>query len=189
MPVTSNDIANQAINLIGGNQPEVTGVAPTFDNSAAGQALQRLYAPAVETVGRQFGWDFARGVSTLVLSGNTAPPGWLYEYVYPSMGVQIWQLIPATITDANDPLPQNWATGNAVVTGTQTKVIWANLQNARAVFNNNPTEDTWDPLFREAVVRLLASELAIAIAGRPDTATFNIQTGGAFERAGEMRQD
>ena len=40
---------------------------------------------------------------------------------------------------------------------------------AAAVYNNNPSEDTWDAGFREAVVRMLASELAEAVAGRPDT--------------------
>lgn len=186
---TSTDIANQAIEMIGGNQPPVTGVAPTFDSSKAGVALQSLYAPAVASVARQFGWDFARNTATLTVSGNTAPVGWLYEYLYPSMGIELWQLVPASLTDANDPLPQNWAVGNAVVGATQTKVIWANLINAKAVFNNNPTEATWDPLFREAVVRLLASELAIALGGKPDTADFNLRSGAAFERLGEQRQD
>ena len=32
----------------------------------------------------------------------------------------------------------------------------------------NVTEAQWDPLFAEAVVRTLASELSMAIAGRPD---------------------
>ena len=49
MTVTSNTIANQAIFLIGGNTPPVTGFAPTFDNSTAGVALHELYAAAVVT--------------------------------------------------------------------------------------------------------------------------------------------
>ena len=190
MAVTSNDVANQALQLIGDNMPPVAGFAPTFDNSPAGLALQRLYSPAVATVGRQWGWDLARSTVALTLSGNPAPAGWAFEYLYPSNGIEVWQLASAPpLPDINNPLPQNWNVGNNVISGTQTKVIWSNLANAQATYNNNPSETTWDPLFREAVVRLLASELAMAILGRPDTAAALLQSGAAFESIGETRAD
>jgi len=187
---TSNDIANQAINYIGDNQPFVTGQAPTFDNSTAGKVLQKIYAPCVATVQRQWGWDASRNTAALTLSGNTPPlPGYLYEYLYPPNGIEVWQLVPTALSDPNNPLPVNWSVGNNVVNGNQTKVIWTNLQNALATYNNNPSEGTWDPLFREAVVRLLASELAIAIAGKPDTSQLYLESGSAFEQAAEARPD
>lgn len=187
MPVTSKDIANQAIIMMGGNQPLVTGLAPTFDNSTAGKALQLLYVPCVQTVGRQFGWDMARRLIALVPTGNPANVLWQYEYVYPANGVQVWQLVPAVITDPNNPLPTTFSVGNTLVGGVQTKVIWSNLQNALVNYNNNPTENVWDPGFREAVVRLLASELALAIAGKPDVSQGYLQSGGAFEKIAEER--
>lgn len=187
---TSNDVANEAIVLIGDDQPFVNGVAPTFDNSAAGKALQKLYAPCVATVQRQFGWDASRNAVALTASGNTpAMPGWAYEFLYPSNGIEVWQLMPATLTDPNNPLPVNWDVGNNLVSGTQTKVIWTNLQNAQAIYNNNPSENTWDALFRESVVRLLASELAIALAGKPDTSQLLLDSGAAFGNLGEQRPD
>ena len=189
MAVTSQDVANQAILDIGGNQPLVTGQNPTWDNSTVGKALQKLYTPAVQTVGRQFGWDFSRNLVTLTLSGNPANLLWTYEYLYPSNGVQVWQLIPGTIADANDPLPTNWLTGNTLVGSVQTKVIWSNVANAMAYYANNPTEATWDPGFREAVVRLLASELAMATSGKPDVAEAMLQSGAAFEKIAEGRAD
>ena len=189
MSVTSNDVANQAIELMGGNQPPVTGYAPTFDNSTTGVALQKLYAPCVATVARQFGWDFARAQAALSLSGNAAPTGWAYEYLYPGQGVEVWQLVPPALADPNAPLPINWAVGNAQVGGDQVKVIWSNLAGALAAYNNNPTEATWDPGFREAVVRLLASELASALAGKPDLAENYLQSGAAFESIGAGRPD
>jgi len=187
MPVTSTDIANQALMEMGGNQPPVTGLAPTFDDSAAGKALQKLYVPCVQFVGRQFGWDFARAAVALTLSGNAAPLGWTLEYLYPTGGVQVWQITPAALTDANNPLPVNWAVGNASVNGTQRKVIWTDQANARAYYNNNPTEDTWDAGFREAVVRLLASELSLAVAGKPDAAQVLLQSGADMEKIAEGR--
>lgn len=187
MPVTSTDIANQAIMLMGGNQPPVTGLAPTFDSSTVGKALQQLYAPCVATVQRQFGWDASRRLFALTLSGNPANVLWQYEYLYPSNGVQVWQLVPSVISDANNPLPTTYSIGNTLVGSVQTKVIWTNLQNALAHYNNNPTEAVWDPLFREAVVRLLASEIAMAVGGKPDVAQGYLQSGGAFERIAEDR--
>ena len=188
MSVDSNAVANQAIQDLGGNQPAVVGQAPNFDNSTAGKALQRLYTPTVQTVARQFGWDFARCVVALTLTGNPAPIGYAYEYTYPGNGVEVWQLMPTPpFGDPNNPLPINWTVGNTLVAGTQTKVIWASLANAQGVYNNAPAESVWDPLFREAVVRLLTSVLAMAIAGKPDVAEAYLQSGAAFEAIGETR--
>lgn len=186
---TSNDIANQAIQLIGDNMPPVSGFAPTFDSSPAGVALAQLYGPAVATVAREWGWDFARNSVALAATGNAAPLGWLFEYAYPTNGIELWQLVPPVLTDANNPQPINWDVGNNIVAGNQKKVIWTNLAGALAIYNNNPSEATWDPLFREAVVRLLASELAMAIPGKPDTAGMLLESGAAFESLGEGRPD
>jgi hypothetical protein len=188
MAATSNEVANQAIQIMGDDQPPVTGQYPSFDNSTAGLALQKLYGPCVRTVARQWGWDFARQTVALTLSGNAAPLDWAYEYLYPGV-VEVWQLQPGTITDANNPLPQNWSVGNVLVSGAPTKVIWSNLSGAVATYNSNPSEAVWDPLFREAVVRLLASELATAIGGRPDLGQGLVETYGAFESLGEGRPD
>ena len=187
MTVSSQDIANQAIMMFGDDTPPVSGQAPTFDDSTAGKALKKLYTPCVQTVAKQFGWDFARNNVTLSLSGNAAPIGWAYEYTYPSMSVEVLQVLPATLADPNNPLPVNWAVGNSLVSSVQTKVIWSNQVGALALINNAPSEATWDALFREAVVRLLASELADALAGKPDTASRYLDSGAAFETLGEGR--
>ncbi len=189
MPTTSNTIANEALQLVGDNdQKPVTGEAPTFDNSTAGVALQLLYAPAVAAVARQYEWDFARKVITLVLSGNAAPFPWAFEYSYPPNGIQVWTLMDVA-SDPLYPLPTSFDVGNTLVATQQVKVIHTDLANARAVFNNNPLPDVWDPLFHQAVVRLLASALAMALAGKPDVAQSYLETGGAFETLGEGRQN
>ena len=187
MVATSQDVANEAIFLMGDNQPPVTGAAPTFDSSPAGVALSYLYVPCVQAVARRFGWDFARNTVALAPTANTPPFPWSYEYYYPSNGVEVWQLLPASLADPNNPLPLNWDVANAVVGSVQTKVIHTNFANAQAVFNNAPSEATWDSLFRATVVRLLASELAIALAGKPETSQTNMESASAFEAAGEAR--
>lgn len=194
MPLTSTDIVNQAVQMIGDNIPPVTGVAPNFDSSTAGKAAAQLYALSVQAAGRQFGWDFARNQVTLSASGNAAPfpMGFPFEYLYPSNGIQVWQLGPDftdVAYDPNNPSPVNFSVGNTLVLGVQRKVIWTDQPNARAIYNNNPTESVWDPLFQMAVVRLLASAMAMAIAGKPDVAQMMLETGGAFETLAESRQD
>jgi hypothetical protein len=192
MALTSTDIVNQAVNLIGDDQPPVTGTAPAFDSSVAGKAASKLYYLCVRAVGRQFGWDFARNQFLLATTGNAPPLGYTYEYAYPVFAginaVQIYQLVPPfPLADPNNPAPVDWTVGNAVVSGVQTKVIWSNLQNASVICNNNPSESTWDPLFQQAVVRLLASSMAMAIAGKPDVAQSMLESGSAFETLGESR--
>jgi hypothetical protein len=182
-------VVNQAIMLLGDDQPPVTGVFPTFDDSPAGIAAQRLYGPTVQTVARLFGWDFERNIVALAASGNTAPIGWAFEYLYPTMGIEVWQLMPAVLTDPNNPLPQNWSVGNTLVSGTPTKVIWSNLAAAIAAYANQPGPAVWDPVFRESVVRQLASAMAVAIAGKQDTARDLLDQAGGFIQAGTGRPD
>ena len=186
--LTSNDIANEAVMLMGGNQAAVSGMAPTFDNSTSGKALQLLYVPAVTAIARQHEWDFARKAVTLALSGNAAPFPWSYEYVYPAGCIQLWQIAPSALADPNDPLPISSAVGNAIVGGAQTKVVWTNEQNALAVINVVPLEHLWDSLFHQAVVRLLASAMAMATGGKPDLAQSMLESGGAFETLAESRE-
>lgn len=186
---TATDIANQALQLVGDNQPAITGNYPNFDDSTAGVAARNLYGPTVATVGRQFAWDFARTTEDLVLSGNPAPFPWDYEYLYPANCIQLWQIAPATLADPNNPLPTTWSVANNLVAGTQTKVVQTNVANAQAIFNNNPAPSTWDPGFREAVVNLLARCFALALAGRPDMAESLLSAAGTFTGIAIKRTD
>lgn len=171
---TSTSVANEAILLIGDNQPLVTGVAPTFDSSTAGIALSQIYVPTVQEMQRQFAWDASRRTVALAASGNAGPYpfGYTGEYIYPSNGIEVWEIQPRVPADVNDPLPSQWTIGNAQVSGTQTKVIWTNVAAPYATYNNSPNESTWDAGFLEAVVRAIAAKLAVAIAGKPDTAQY-----------------
>lgn len=185
--LTSTQVVNRAIFQMGDDQPPVTGTLPNFDTSPAGIAAAQLYTSVVQTVGRQFGWDFSRNIAALSASGNSAPTGYSYEYIYPSMGIEVRQLIPSAISDPNNPLPVNWTVGNVNVSSVRTKVIWTNLASASAVFTNQPPEALWDAGFTEAVVRLLSSEMAMAIAARPETSRAQLEVAGEFERAAEQR--
>lgn len=185
--LTSNLVVNRAIQLIGDDQPPVTGTLPNFDTSPAGVAAAALYTSVVQTVARSFGWDFSRNSAALAASGNVAPPQWDFEYLYPANGLEIRQLVPKVIADQNDPQPVRWTVASVMIAGVPTKVIWSDLQDAQGVITGQPPEGLWDAGFTESVVRLLASELAMAIPARPDTSKNLLQSAGEFERAAEMR--
>lgn len=187
--VTSNDIGNQALLLIGNNYSDqpVTGQNPTWDDSVPGQVLKYLYTPAVQTVFKQFEYEFTRNTVDLILSGNVAPPEWALEYIYPSEAVEVWQILPAFLGDPNNPMPVNWVIANNIVAGQQIRVIQTNIANAQAVIDNAPNENAWDAEVREVVVRFLASELAIALAGKPETSTVMYQTGAQFSSIARER--
>lgn len=187
MPITSNSVANEALQMMGGNSAPISGNYPSFDSSASGIAASYLYGPCVAAVGRQFEFDFGRATGALTVTGNVAPFPWAYEYIYPTAALEIWQVMPGTLADTNNPLPTNWTVGNTLVAAVQTKVIWADLVNARAVYNNNPDPSIWDALFHQAVVRLLASEFAIALGGRPETSSVLLNSAGVFSGAAMTR--
>ncbi len=185
---TSNDVVNQALQLMGGNQPTVNGYAPTFDSSTAGRAAAALYYPTVATVTRQKAWGFTRKEAALQVSGNGPPSGWQFEYLYPADAVQVWQLT-SPAADPNDPRPVNYEEAVTVANNQTVKVLRTNLVNAYAIYGSTPPESTWDSLFREAVVSLLASNFAMAIAGKPDAMAALQERGAAFEQIGEGRDD
>lgn len=190
MATTDSDIVNQAIAMAGIVSPPVGGVSGAFTpvTEKAAIAANYLYPACVQTIARQYGYDFSRNVAALVTSGNSPPIGWTFEYLYPTNGIEVRQVIPPSVTDANNPTPVRWTVGNSSVTGSLTRVIWSNTTTASVVFTNQPTPDQWDAGFREAVVRLLGSEMAMAIAGKPETAKMTFETEQIFEQAAQTRE-
>lgn len=186
---TSNSVVNQALVAMGYDGNPITGQSPTFDTSTAGKVAALYYQEAVGVVLRQSDFGFARMELALALSGNIAPFPFAYEYAWPANCVQLLQLTPGTLTDPNDPRPIEWTPGNAQISSAQARVIWTNLVNAKAYFTGYATEATWDSGFREALVRLLASVFALAVAGKPEGAQMLLESYGQFQGAAEARRD
>lgn len=188
MAISSADIVNRAIQFNGGfnNNGPVVGNPPAFDGSEYGKAAGQLYNAVVQTVGRQFGWDFSRNDATLTASGGTPPPDWNFEYLYPTNGIQVRQVLPPTI-DPNNPIPTRWTVGYNTIGQQPVKVIWTDVAVTKAYISGQPPESLWDSLFTETVVRLLASELALAVPAKPDSSQTIITQAETFEQIGESR--
>lgn len=194
---TPADIFNQALEFIG-NQAFVTYTGPgggggtwAGDNTSA-LAAPVLYVPTWQMVARQLDPDFARRTKPLALqTGGTLPPGWAFEYGYPSDCLRLRCLAPAAGSyDIYDP---QLILGNValdVILGAPVKVIFSNQVNALAVYTSSDlTEDDWDAMFTMAVVRQLANPLGMALEGRPDYARELLMQAQQYEQLDELVEE
>jgi hypothetical protein len=190
-PTGPADIVNRAIVLMGGfddNKPLTGTPASGFDGTPLGQAAAIIYGDIVQTVGKQFGWDFARNIATLAPSGGTPPPWWAFEYVYPSNGIEVRKVVASIApADPNNPVPVRMTIANNTVASIALKVIWCNVPNALAIISSQPPEPLWDAAFIEAVVRGIASALGMGNAGRPETAQLELERSGAILAVGKNK--
>jgi hypothetical protein len=183
---TAASVVNQALQEIAG-QATVTGTNPAFDGSPAGNAASILYTPCVNLLLREQDWEFARTTAPLVTSGIAPTYPWTFGYLYPADCMRIRSVVPAT-WDANDPQPVRWSEGEQTIGGVATRVIFCDVATASLTYSTNTvTESEWDAMFQEAMVRLLASELAMAIGGRPDFSKVKLQEAGQIMAAGAGR--
>jgi uncharacterized protein with ATP-grasp and redox domains len=70
------------------------------------------------------------------------------------------------------------------------KIIATDLANALAVYTtSNVTEDQWDSVFLQSVIRQLANPLAMAVAGRPDYARELLEEAARYEQMQEFSDE
>ena len=184
--MTSNDIVNQALQMCGDNIPPVSGER-TFDDSTAGKALQKLYTPYVHRPSPSNSAGTLRATTSARAERESSASRLDLRISLSFDGGR------GAASATRDHRRSKRSVAHQLVGRQFTRFHRSdqghlvNQQNALAVVNNAPTEATWDPLFREAVARLLASELADALAGKPDTAERFLQSAAAFESLGEGR--
>jgi hypothetical protein len=181
--MTREDVVNRALEQIGA-QTQITSLFPP-DGSSTAEAASVLYYGAVDMVLREANWDSARTTAPLATAtGGTVPKPWIFEYLYPSDCVQVRQIMSPSF-DPNDPRPLRCAV--AIDVGLGKKVILASIADALAVYTVRPTEDEWDAILTEAIVRTLASSLAMAMAGRPDFSRTKLEEAIQIAQLGERR--
>lgn len=153
--MSPEDICNAALRRIGYPTP----IGDLYEGSPASRAALDVYSEIVLARLRAGDHEFSRKVAVLTLSGNAAPLGWTYEYLYPADCVRVRGMPP--VTRPNPPMPLLWDVGTSVVSAAQTTVIWAALANASLVYTTNlVTESDWTPLFTEEIVQHLMLALS-----------------------------
>lgn len=184
---TSADITNRALAQIAA-QAVVTGLVPNLTGGGqASVAANILYGSVVQMILREQDWEFSRLTAPLSITANTPAYPWTYEYLYPTDCLKVRQVQPSTWV-AGDPQPVRWEVADHPVGGAPTRVILCNLANAQLVYTtSNVTENQWDSLFAEAVVRTLGSELALALGGRPDLSRVKLGEAGSIMQSGSGR--
>ena len=186
--MTPADVINQAIEYAG-NQASVTYSGGVWDGDRiSAYAASVLYVPTWQMVARQVDPDFARRTAPLAaVTAGTLPPGWAHEYAYPSDCLRLRCLAPQP--GSYDPFDPQLILGNVALdpTAAPAKVIFTNQADALAVYTSSDvTEDEWDALFEQAVVRQLANPLTMAVQGRPDFAREMLITAQQYEQQAEL---
>lgn len=175
MASTVESLCNQALLECG----RTKRIADIYEGGDAAVALE-LYGQARDELLRDHDWDFTRRVSALTLlkgpppaggynplqpwSSTYPPPGYLYEYAYPSDCVTLRAVIapPGPMPDL-DPLPALWRIDNDNALNPPQKVILCNVTNALLVYRgqvNDPAKFT--PNFTQALVARLVDRFSKA---------------------------
>ena len=165
-----------------GVQAQITSFT---DGSVEGAACGVIYQSVIDATFRMSTWDFATKELALTASGSTPPTPWEFEYLYPSDAVQIKQIRTNFVGFTFNVQPIRWAVASNL---TPTKVIWCDTANAVAVYTFRSPESEWDTMFIETAVKMVASKLAMALAGRPDYAKELLDEAMQMATMAESRQ-
>ena len=152
---TNIEITNQALAEIG-SRSQITSMT---DGSQEALYANLIYNPLRDFLLREGDYDWSLQSVAIGPSGTAQLP-WNYQYGYPGVALRIRQLVPL-VYDPLDPRPVSWNVVASSPTGP--RVIVSKEAMSQVIYTASVIEDDWDPIFREAFVRLLGSVLALAI--------------------------
>lgn len=170
---TQLETVNQALAEIG-SRSQLTALDTT---TPEGRYALLLYAPLRDFLLREGDYDFALKSPTITAIGSASTP-WVYAYTLPSDCIRIRQLIPQ-VYDPLNPLPVEWNLDNGVIV---TKMAVSII-----VYTYAATETSWDTMFHEAFVRMLASSLSFALQNRMEVSKEMLNEAIQFATAANIR--
>jgi len=145
-------------------------IAEVNEPSIEAQMCRRYYPHCLGLMLDDYTWQFTKAIAPLAqLADNPRASEWTYAYQVPSDMAQALRLMPsgAIASDYSawswdfqrPPQPAWWL--NFVV---EDGVLYTNVQNATLEYARNVADEAdFPPLFREALRKLLAANLAIPI--------------------------
>ncbi len=158
-------------------------VGSLYDGSTAAKTALDVYAQTRDAVLVENDWDFAERNITMTLlksapvggyvppvvwnPATNPPPGFLYEYAYPSdcLKVRIVKNVPLFGLNF-DPQPNAFYLANDNAFTPPQKVILCNLPNANLVYTGQVTDPaTWDSGYVEALAAALGRRLVPSLMG------------------------
>jgi hypothetical protein len=170
MATSVEQICNQALRRVGNETP----IGSIYEGSRASRIALDLYGATRDELLKSQDWDFAERLVTLTASSVSAPAGWPYVYTYPADCLKVRYVQPSTIPSPNlDPVATLFTDLNVNASGTQTRVIVANISPAVLCYTGQITDmTTWDAGFNEALVEELGRRFAEAF-GMPEDSVVN----------------
>lgn len=176
--MTSNiDITNRALATIG-TRSQITSMV---DGSAEALYANLLYNDLRDFMLREGDYDFALVDIAAVPQAVPALP-WTFRYSYPTDAIRIRQLIPLGFI-ALDPMPIEWN----LLSIANVRYIVTTQAIVNILYTYPAPEDSWDAIFTESFVRLLASGLAFALENRIPASREKLQEAIAFANIANMR--
>lgn len=148
------DICNLALSRLG-DEATVSAIDPP-EGSAQATHCARFYPMALDTMLDSHYWAFATQRASLVQLSAEPAFGWLYAYAQPNNSINIIGIyLPGALDDTN---PQAFEMESLPDGST---IIYTNVADAVARYTIRATDPAkYQPLFVEALVWLLASNLA-----------------------------
>lgn len=159
--VTTADIANQALSAIGA-KARVASLAPPDTGSIEAEQCYRYFNECVETLLEMHEWAFATKRVELTEAGDTDTTSWLFRYEIPNDMCRMIAVLPEGATSDHISAGVR-APAEAVRELDEDGVlrIYTNAENATLRYTAWVTDpNKWPPLFRQALVALLASKIA-----------------------------
>jgi hypothetical protein len=208
MATTWEGLCNQSLRKIGVRKR----IGSAYEGSEVAKACHELFGQTRDELIRSADWDFARraNVALTLLKGPPPiggygpwqpwtpvypPPGWGFEYAYPSDCLQFAAIVPPpTLYPILVPRAANWrvdddsfsVTGDAVP---PYKGILANMPSALCVYRARVTNPAlWTADFVETFVDALAEALVPHLAGNLQLKQAEQQTAVAVGAAAERRR-
>lgn len=166
------DICNLALNALG----QTIEIASLTERSKEAKQCARHYPLVRDELLAMHPWPFARKAQALAPVAGTPFPGWAYQYALPSDSLRAWRVSAADgIRMAWRELhcswdARRWSYGAPPIpfelhAGTQGTSIATDLDDAYLLYTSRVTDTTrFGPLFRNALVQLLAARLVMPLA-------------------------
>jgi len=158
---TPVELCNRALILL--SEKAITSLS---DNTPAAKVCNRVYKPAVLYILQSGDWPFATESAILSAVTHTSLAGWKYSYTYPANALRILEVFG----ERKAPWPPEHQRGNTAFevgsTSAGDSLVFTNTEDARARYISTVIADkpeSFEPLFSQAVVFWIASQIATAI--------------------------
>lgn len=161
----AEDVFNNALDLI--HRPRIDTFYDGKIESIIGAdifSVTRDEALALKINGEP--WYWASAEEELVDAGQIPLLAGLYEYVYPSSAIHLWQVRPDTVV-ANNPQPTRHLERIDTRIAAPYRVVLCDFSPAVAVFVQRVVDpNAWPPEYIEILVKMLAQKVMMELQKR-----------------------